>query len=66
MSLKVVHVVFIVCACLGLAFLSVWCFTYFANRDPVLAIGGGLGAALGLLGVLLLERRVLGALRGVR
>ena len=66
MSLKVVHVVFIVCACLGLAFLSVWCFTYFANRDPVLAIGGGLGAALCLLGVLLLERRVLGALRGVR
>ena len=66
MSLKVIHVVFISCACAGLAFLSVWCFTHFANRDPVLAIAGGTGAALGLLGVLLLERRVLAALKEVR
>ena len=66
MSLKVIHVVFIACACAGLAFLSVWCFTHFANRDPVLAIAGGTGSALGLLGVLLLERRVLAALKEVR
>ena len=66
MSLKVIHVVFIACACAWLAFLSVWCFTHFANRDPVLAIAGGTGAALGLLGVLLLERRVLAALKEVR
>ena len=66
MSLKVVHVVFIACACAGLAFLSVWCFAHFANRDPVLAIAGGTGAALALFGVLALERRVLAALREVR
>ena len=66
MSLKVAHVVFIACACVGLAVLSIWCFTYFANRDPVLAVGGGVGAALALLGVLLLERRVLAALKGMR
>ena len=66
MSLKVIHVVFIACACAGLGLLSVWCFTHFANRDPVLAVAGGTGAALALLGVLLLERRVLAALKEVR
>jgi 4-amino-4-deoxy-L-arabinose transferase-like glycosyltransferase len=66
MSLKVAHVVFIACACVGLAVLSVWCFVYYAHRNPVLAVGGGVAAALGLLGVLLWERRVLATLKDVR
>jgi hypothetical protein len=65
MSLKVIHVVFIACACAGLALLSVWCFTHFANRDPVLAVAGGSGAALALLALLLVERRVLAAVKDI-
>ena len=66
MSLKVIHVVFIACACVGLAFFSIWCFTHFANRDPVLAVAGGSGAALALLALLLVERRVLAALSALK
>ena len=65
MSLKIFHVVFIVFASAGLAFLSLWCFLYFANRNPVLAVAGGVAAAAALLGVLLWERRVLATLREV-
>jgi hypothetical protein len=66
MSLKVIHVVFIACACAGLAFFSIWCFTWFANRDPVLAVAGGSGAALALLALLLVERRVLATVAAVK
>ena len=66
MSLKVIHVIFVVCAALGLAFLAVWCFSYFANRNPLIAVSGGLGAGFGLFVLLLLERRVLSVLRKVR
>ena len=66
MSLKVIHIVFIACACIGLAFLSFWCFTWFANRNPVLAVAGGSGAALALLALLLVERRVLAAMAAVK
>ena len=66
MSLKVIHIVFIACASAGLAFLAIWCFTWFANRDPVLAVVGGSGAALALLALLLVERRVLAALAAVK
>jgi hypothetical protein len=65
MSLKVIHIVFIACACAGLAFFSFWCFTHFANRNPVLAVAGGSGAALALLALLLVERRVLAAVKEV-
>ena len=54
---------FVSIAGLGLAFLSMWCFVFLANRSPVLAIVGGSGAALGVLVVYLFERRILTSLR---
>jgi len=48
---------------LGLAFLSLWCFVFLANRSPLLAVVGGCGAALGVLALYLFERRVLASLR---
>ena len=65
MSLKVIHIVFISCASAGLAFFSIWCFTWFANRNPVLAVAGGGGAVLALLALLLVERRVLAAVKEI-
>ena len=58
--------IFVVCAAIGLAFFALWCFSYFANRDPWIAIGGGLAAGAVLFILLLLERRVLAILRKVR
>lgn len=58
--------IFVVCAAIGLAYFALWCFSYFANRNPWIAIGGGLAACSGLFVLLLLERRVLAILRKVR
>ena len=63
LSLKAFHIVFISIAGLGLAFLSIWCFVFLANRSPILAILGGCSAALGLLALYLFERRLLTSLR---
>ena len=54
---------FVAVAGVGLAFLSVWCFVFFANRSPLLAFLGGIGAALGLLALFLFEKRILASLR---
>jgi hypothetical protein len=63
LSLKAFHIVFVAVAGVGLAFLSVWCFVFFANRSPLLAFLGGIGAALGIIALYVFERRILTSLR---
>ena len=59
MSLKVFHVVFVTVAGLFLALFSAWAFLFAPGLDRGPAVALGITAAVGLVALIVTERRVL-------
>lgn len=62
MSLKVFHVVFVTVAGLFLALFSAWAFLFAPGLDRGPAVALGISAAVGLVALIVTERRVLASL----
>jgi hypothetical protein len=62
MSLKVFHIVFVSIAGLFLALFAVWAFLFAPGLDRGPAVALGVSAAVGLVALIITERRVLASL----
>ena len=62
MSLKVLHVIFVSIAGLFLALFSAWAFLFAPGLDRGPAVALGVSSAVGLVALIITERRVLASL----